>query len=68
MTRKSLKLPVILIVMAGTAIPDAQSSLIINELTQSNIDIVFDDLNEFPDSWVELYNPDEAPVNLQLTP
>lgn len=64
MTRKSLKLPVILIVMAGTAIPDAQSSLIINELTQSNIDIVFDDLNEFPDSWVELYNPDEAPVNL----
>ncbi|MBD5323058.1 MAG: hypothetical protein HDS01_09880 [Bacteroides sp.] len=24
---------------------------------QSNIDLIMDDLNEFPDSWVELYNP-----------
>lgn len=34
----------------------ANSQLIINELMQSNIDCVMDDLNEFPDSWVELYN------------
>ena len=31
--------------------------LIINELMQSNIDCWMDDLNDFPDSWVELYNP-----------
>lgn len=35
----------------------AEAQLIINELMQSNIDCIMDDLNEFPDSWVELYNP-----------
>jgi len=35
----------------------AQSQLVINELMQSNIDEVWDDQNDFPDSWVELYNP-----------
>lgn len=35
----------------------ASSQLIINEIMQSNIDCIMDDLNEFPDSWVELYNP-----------
>lgn len=32
------------------------AELIINELMQSNIDCIKDDLNEFPDSWVELFN------------
>ena len=31
---------------------------------QSNIDCVMDDLNEFPDSWVELYNSGSTAVNL----
>lgn len=31
-------------------------SLVINEIMQSNIDCIMDDLNDFPDSWVELYN------------
>ena len=43
----------------------AQAQLVINELMQSNIDCIMDDLNEFPDSWVELYNSGTAPVNLQ---
>ena len=38
--------------------------LIINELMQSNIDCIMDDLNEFPDSWVELYNPTDEAINL----
>lgn len=38
--------------------------LIINELMQSNIDCWMDDLNDFPDSWVELYNPSTATINL----
>ncbi len=39
----------------GTA-AGASAQLVINELMQSNIDCLKDDLNEFPDSWVELYN------------
>lgn len=38
--------------------------LLINEIMQSNIDCIMDDLNEFPDSWVELYNNSSADVNL----
>lgn len=42
----------------------AQSPLVINELMQSNIDAVFDDVNDFPDSWVELYNTTSEPISL----
>lgn len=37
----------------------------INEIMQSNIDCMMDDLNEFPDSWVELYNAGTADVKLK---
>lgn len=47
-----------------TAIPPAKAQLVINELMQSNIDCIIDDLNEFPDSWVELYNTSDTPVDL----
>ena len=40
------------------------AQVIINELMQSNIDCVMDDINEFPDSWVELYNNGTTAVNL----
>ena len=40
-------------------------NLIINELMQSNVDCIMDDLNDFPDSWVELYNPTDDSINLQ---
>ncbi len=36
----------------------------INEVMQSNVGGVVDDLNEFPDSWVELYNDGESAVDL----
>ena len=39
--------------------------LVINELMQSNVDCIMDDFNEFPDSWVELYNSSDQPVNLK---
>ena len=45
----------------GTA--DGQS-LVINELMQSNVDEIMDDLNEFPDSWVEVYNMGPGTANL----
>ncbi len=41
-----------------------KAQLVINELMQSNIDCIMDDLNEFPDSWVELYNSGTNYVNL----
>lgn len=41
-----------------------QAQLVINELMQSNIDCIMDDINEFPDSWVELYNSGDTPINL----
>jgi len=46
-------------------VPDFLSAKIwINELMQSNIDLVRDDLQEFPDSWIELYNDSDQPVNI----
>ena len=39
--------------------------LVINELMQSNIDCIMDDLKEFPDSWVELYNNSDKTIVLK---
>ena len=40
------------------------AQVVINEIMQSNIDCIMDDINEFPDSWVELYNTGTSAVNL----
>ena len=50
------------LIAASSVNVDAQ--LVINEIMQSNIDCVMDDINEFPDSWVELYNGGTTAVNL----
>ena len=42
----------------------ANAQLVINELMQSNVECVRDDIHEFPDSWVELYNPTGDPISL----
>ncbi|MBR0502843.1 MAG: hypothetical protein IJJ77_06310, partial [Paludibacteraceae bacterium] len=34
-------------------------TLIITEIMHSNVHGIMDDLNELPDSWVELYNPND---------
>lgn len=41
-----------------------KAELSITELMQSNVTGIIDDLNDFPDSWVELYNSSSEPVNL----
>ena len=41
------------------------NTLVINEIMQSNIDCIMDDLKEFPDSWVEIYNTGSKAVNLK---
>ncbi len=53
--KKLYRMAVLAGAMAGGA-SVASAQLVINELMQSNIDCIKDDLNEFPDSWVELYN------------
>lgn len=40
------------------------AQIVINELMQSNVDCIMDDRNEFPDSWVELYNAGDVTVSL----
>lgn len=37
--------------------------LVFNEVMQSNIDYLMVD-NDFPDSWVELYNPTNSPIDI----
>lgn len=41
-----------------------QAQIVINEIMQSNIDCTMDNMNEFPDSWVEIYNPTEEKISL----
>ena len=55
----------LLLTILATAVSTQAQTLIINELMQSNIDCIMDDLNDFPDSWVELYNPTDASINLK---
>ena len=43
----------------------ANAQLVINEIMQSNVECIMDDINEFPDSWVELYNSGSTAVNLK---
>lgn len=50
------------VAVASFSAADAQ--LIINEFMQSNIDCIYDDIHEFPDSWVELYNNSDSPAYL----
>ena len=56
----------LLIALCGMNYAHAQDKgLIINEIMQSNVECIMDDIHEFPDSWVELYNAGDADVNLK---
>lgn len=53
----------LLLTAAATTVSTSAQSLVINEVMQSNIDYLMAD-NDFPDSWVELYNPTSASINV----
>ena len=59
----------LLFIMAANATfawcAEEPTTLVINELMQSNVETIMDDIKEFPDSWVELYNPTDAAINLK---
>ena len=61
---KQLKTLLISLLLTAGANGFAQG-LVINELMQSNIDCIMDDLDEFPDSWVELYNASDQAISLK---
>ena len=44
---------------------DNKNGLVINEIMQSNVECIMDDIHEFPDSWVELYNASGEDINLK---
>ena len=52
------------VLLAITTI-SANAQLVINEIMQSNVECIMDDIKEFPDSWVELYNSGSTAVNLK---
>ena len=54
-----------LIIALCMACQASKAQLKINELMQSNIDCIMDDLNDFPDSWVELYNDSQTGIDLR---
>ena len=57
----------LLFALCGISYAHAQDNkgLIINEIMQSNVECIMDDIHEFPDSWVELYNNSDEAVNLK---
>ena len=57
----------LLFALCGISYAHAQDNkgLIINEIMQSNVECIMDDIHEFPDSWVELYNAGDQAVNLK---
>lgn len=52
------------LILSSLFLVESKAELVITELMQSNVSGLTDDLNNFPDSWVELYNDGIAPVNL----
>ncbi|MCI9286215.1 MAG: hypothetical protein HFJ91_10630 [Muribaculaceae bacterium] len=50
--------------IAGLSYPCIHADLQINEVMQSNVHCIMDDINEFPDSWVELYNNGPEAIDL----
>ncbi len=44
---------------------NASAKLQINEIMQSNISLIYDELNDYPDSWVELHNSGNTEISLQ---
>ncbi len=52
--------------VAALALPGAATAgIVINEVMQSNVYCIMDDINEFPDSWVELYNDGDSDINIK---
>lgn len=52
------------VMVVGMTATGARAEVVINEVMQSNVYGIMDDLNDFPDSWVELYNTGSETVDV----
>ncbi len=64
MRKSNIVLSVLLCCIAVPSFPELTHSLIINEVMQSVTKGSVDQLNEYPDGWIELYNPSNQSVTL----
>lgn len=55
---------ILLLLVVSSTTTNVSGQIIINELMQSNVDYLRDDLKEYPDSWVELYNKGSQSISL----
>lgn len=63
--KKIRVLSLVLVLLSSNVYADGLTkSLVINEVMQSVISGSFDQLHEYPDSWVELYNPSGKEITL----
>jgi hypothetical protein len=62
--KQGLRYWLVILMLMAVQISVCGQPIVINELMQSNVDVVLDDLKDFPDSWVELYNTSSEPVSL----
>ena len=53
-----------LLLIFSCVISIGHCKVLINEVMQGNVDVIMDDLNQFPDSWVELYNNDSTDISI----
>ncbi len=60
-----MKRHIILLAFIFSMCLDTLAQVLINEVMQSNVDCIMDERNEFPDSWVELYNTHTAAITLK---
>lgn len=61
--RKTIQIAVATAIASMVGMAAWAQDLVVNEVMQSNIDYLMVD-NDFPDSWVELYNPTSKTINL----
>lgn len=64
MKRSSAIFQLLVLMIALPAKAELTHKLFINEVMQSVVSGEFDQLGEYPDSWVELYNPSDQSVTL----
>lgn len=65
MTFSMMKIRILLASLLFSVCAFAAPNVLINEVMPSNINVIMDDVNDFPDSWIELYNTTSSSIDIQ---
>ena len=60
-----MKIRILLASLLFSVCAFAAPNVLINEVMPSNINVIMDDVNDFPDSWIELYNTTSSSIDIQ---